>query len=87
MAPEPSDIIWENLEITSAQRLQRRVFILVLNLIIISIGVFLQVEWATDNQLYWGVLHALSVWATQQSLTLASARQRKSPCERPLHPW
>ena len=38
-APEPSDIVWENLEITTAQRLQRRVFILLVNLIIIFAGV------------------------------------------------
>ena len=38
-APEPSDIVWENLQITTAQRLQRRVFILVVNLIIIFVGV------------------------------------------------
>ena len=38
-APEPSDIVWENLEITTAQRLQRRVFILLVNVIIIFAGV------------------------------------------------
>lgn len=73
VAPEPSDIIWENLEITSAQRLQRQVFILLINLIIISVGMFLQVAWVTDQQLFFYSImpHALFACATQGSLTMA----------------
>ena len=37
-APEPSDVIWENLEFSGMQRLQRRFIILLLNLFIIFIG-------------------------------------------------
>ena len=37
-APEPSDIVWENLQITTAQRLQRRMFILAVNVVIIFVG-------------------------------------------------
>ncbi len=37
-APEPSDVVWENLEFSVMQRLQRSFFILLLNLLIILVG-------------------------------------------------
>ncbi|KAL0041478.1 hypothetical protein WJX79_004916 [Trebouxia sp. C0005] len=40
-APEPSDVVWENLEFSVVQRLQRSFFILVLNLLIIFVGFIL----------------------------------------------
>lgn len=42
-APEPSDVVWENLEFSLMQRLQRRCFILILNLLIIAVGLLLPV--------------------------------------------
>ncbi|KAL0049982.1 hypothetical protein WJX82_002021 [Trebouxia sp. C0006] len=40
-APEPSDVVWENLEFSVMQRLQRSFFILLLNLLIILVGFIL----------------------------------------------
>lgn len=37
-APEPSDVLWENLECTRWQRTGRRIIIAILNLVIITIG-------------------------------------------------
>lgn len=37
-APEPSDVLWENLECTPWQRMGRRIVIAILNLVIIAIG-------------------------------------------------
>ena len=37
-APEPSDVLWENLECTRWQRMGRRIVIAILNLVIIAIG-------------------------------------------------
>lgn len=37
-APEPSDVLWENLECGRWQRLGRRIIIAALNFVIIAIG-------------------------------------------------